>query len=171
MAEVIKYGLIRDLQLFEQIERKSFDLEWILERCVRIKTTVVSRDEKDSGERMLLNFGHTVGHAIEKATNYSSFSHGEAVAIGMVTAAAIGEQLKLTPAGTGDRIRTLLANYQLPTVAPLPADALLSAIRSDKKRLAGRIYFVLLRDIGEAFLQPMDPEQLEKVLRQVWVNG
>lgn len=171
MAEVIKYGLIRDPQLFEQIERKTFDLEWILERCVRIKTMVVSRDEKDSGERMLLNFGHTVGHAIEKATHYSSFSHGEAVAVGMVTAAAIGENLRLTPAGTADRIRNLLANYQLPTIAPLPANALLAAIRSDKKRLAGRIYFVLLREIGEAFLQPMDPEQLEKVLQEVWVNG
>lgn len=171
MAEVIKYGLIRDLQLFEQIERKSFDLEWILERCVRIKTTVVSRDEKDSGERMLLNFGHTVGHAVEKASGYTGFSHGEAVAIGMVTAAAIGERLSATPAGTAERIRALLANYHLPITAPLPAEALLSAIHSDKKRLAGRIYFVLLRAVGEAFLMPMDPDQLDKLVQEVWVHG
>lgn len=171
MAEVIKYGLIGDLQLFEQIERKSFDLEWILERCVRIKTTVVSRDEKDSGERMLLNFGHTVGHAIEKASGYAGFSHGEAVAVGMVTAAAIGERLGSTPAGTADRIRALLVNYHLPVSAPLPAEALLSAIHSDKKRLAGRIYFVLLRAVGEAFLQSMDPDQLDSVLKEVWVHG
>src|SRR5690606_11958565 len=63
MAEVIKYGMIRDSRLFEQIESSTYDLEWVLERCVRIKTTVVSRDERDTGERMLLNFGHTVGHA------------------------------------------------------------------------------------------------------------
>lgn len=168
MAEVIKYGLIRDPRLFEQIEKKSFDLEWILERCVRIKTTVVSRDEKDSGERMLLNFGHTVGHAVEKTAGYSVYTHGEAVAIGMVAASAIGEKLGHTPSGTTDRIRTLLTNYQLPITAPMPADALLEAIRSDKKRLAGRIYFVLLREIGDAFLLPMDPDQLEALLREVW---
>jgi 3-dehydroquinate synthase len=171
MAEVIKYGLISDLALFEQIEKKTFDLEWILERCIRIKTTVVSRDEKDSGERMLLNFGHTIGHAVEKASGYSGFTHGEAVAVGMVAAADIGERLALTEIGTSGRIRALLTDYHLPTAAPLPADDLLSAIRSDKKRLAGRIYFVLLKKIGEAFLMPMDPNQLETVLHEVWVRG
>ncbi len=171
MAEVIKYGLIRDTALLEQIEKKTYDLEWILERCVRIKVNVVSRDEKDSGERMLLNFGHTVGHAIEKATNYQQYTHGEAVAIGMVAAAAIGERLGLTEPGTGDRIRALLADYRLPVHADLPAGVLCEAIRSDKKRLAGRIYFVLLRRIGDAFLQPMDPDQLEKILDEVWANG
>ena len=100
MAEVIKYGLIRDARLFEQIESRTYDLEWILERCVRIKTTVVSRDERDTGERMLLNFGHTIGHAIEKVTHYQRFTHGEAVAIGMVAATQIGERLGLTEAGT-----------------------------------------------------------------------
>lgn len=171
MAEVIKYGLIRDIQLFEQIEHKLIDLEWILERCVRIKTSVVSRDEKDSGERMLLNFGHTVGHAIEKASGYAGFSHGEAVAVGMVVAARIGEKLGHTPAGTADRIRSLLSEYHLPVSASLTAEQLLDAIRSDKKRLAGRIYFVLLREIGEAFLLPMDPAQLETVLREVMADG
>ena len=171
MAEVIKYGLIRDPALFEQIEKKTFDLEWILERCVRIKTTVVSRDEKDSGERMLLNFGHTIGHAIEKAADFKGYTHGEAVAVGMVAAAAIGEKMGHTAPGTSDRIRNLLQDYHLPVSAPLPVEALLGAIRSDKKRLAGRIYFVLLRAVGEAFLQPMDPDQLDTILREVWVNG
>ncbi len=171
MAEVIKYGLISDLPLFEQIEKKSFDLEWILERCVRIKTTVVSRDEKDSGERMLLNFGHTIGHAVEKAAGFAGYSHGEAVAIGMVAATAIGEKLGHTPAGTTDRLRSLLKDYQLPVSAKLPVEDLLSAIQSDKKRLAGRIYFVLLKAVGSAFLQSMDPADLERILREVWVNG
>jgi 3-dehydroquinate synthase len=171
MSEVIKYGLIRDLSLLEQIERKSYDLEWILERCIRIKAGIVSLDEKDTGERMLLNFGHTIGHAIEMATGYSAYSHGEAVAAGMVAAAEIGESLSLTSPGTAQRIRSVLQDYQLPVTAKVQASELVEAIRSDKKRLAGRLYFVLLRQAGEAFLCPMDVDELERVLREVWVSG
>lgn len=171
MAEVIKYGLIRDLALFEQIEQHVYDLEWVLERCVRIKTTVVAADERDTGERMLLNFGHTVGHAIEKTTQYKTFSHGEAVAVGMVAAARLGESLGQTPAGIADRIEKLLAAYHLPIKAEVPIDDLLLAIRSDKKRLAGKLYFVLLREVGQAFLYPMQPEILEENLKEVWQHG
>jgi 3-dehydroquinate synthase len=171
MAEVIKYGLIRDISLLEQIEKKAYDLEWVLERCVRIKTGVVSRDEKDSGERMVLNFGHTIGHAVEKATGFSSCTHGEAVAIGMAAAADIGEHLGLTLPGTAGRIRAVLAEYHLPVSSGLPADDLIEAIRSDKKRLAGRIWFVMLKTAGDAFLYPMEPDQLEQALREVWTHG
>jgi 3-dehydroquinate synthase len=171
MAEVIKYGLIRDLPLLERIERRIYDLEWVLERCVRIKTGVVSRDEKDSGERMLLNFGHTVGHAVEKATGFTAYSHGEAVAIGMVAAAAIGERLGVTAPGTAARIRALLAEYQLPDRAPVRADDLIEAIRSDKKHLAGRIFFVLLKEAGDAFLMPLEPARLGQLLREIWTDG
>jgi 3-dehydroquinate synthase len=167
MAEVIKYGLIRDVQLFEQIESRTYDLEWILERCVRIKTTVVARDERDSGERMLLNFGHTVGHAIEKVTGYTQLTHGEAVAIGMVVASALGERMGITAAGTTDRLRKVLLSYQLPVDVNWPVDDLLAAIQSDKKRLAGKIYFVLLRQIGEAVLNPMDTADLARLLKEV----
>ncbi len=167
MAEVIKYGLIRDAQLFEQIESRTYDLEWILERCVRIKTTVVARDERDSGERMLLNFGHTVGHAIEKVTGYTQLTHGEAVAIGMVVACELGERLGITPAGTAARVRQVLRSYQLPVEVTWPADDLLAAIQSDKKRLASKIYFVLLRHIGDAMLNPMDPAELARLLHEV----
>ena len=171
MAEVIKYGLIRDLPLLEQIEQKTYDLEWILERCVRIKIAVVSRDEKDSGERMLLNFGHTIGHAVEKSSGFSTYSHGEAVAIGMVAAAEIGEYLDLTEKGTAERIRKVLLDYQLPITADIPASRLAEAVRTDKKRLAGRIYAILLRRPGEAFMQPMEPSRLEEVLTEVWGRG
>ena len=171
MAEVIKYGMIRDLQLFEQIEGQAYDLEWILERCVRIKTTVVAADERDSGERMLLNFGHTVGHAIEKITGYTQLSHGEAVAIGMVVACEVGEMIGRTPAGTADRLRKVLDHYQLPTMCPWPASQLMSAIHSDKKRLAGKLYFILLKQIGEAVLNPMDPADLEAILEKVVSHG
>ena len=171
MAEVVKYGLIRDERLFDQVESQTYDLEWILERCVRIKTTVVAADERDSGERMLLNFGHTVGHAIEKVTGYTQLTHGEAVAIGMVVATEIGEKLGKTPAGTADRLRRVLEHYQLPTACTWSADELMSAIHSDKKRLAGKLYYILLNKVGEAVLNPMDPADLKKVLDEVLSHG
>lgn len=167
MAEVIKYGLIRDERLFDQIESQTYDLEWILERCVRIKTTVVAADERDSGERMLLNFGHTVGHAIEKVTGFTTMTHGEAVAIGMMVAVGIGEKLGKTPAGTSDRLRLVLQHQQLPTECPCAVDELMAAIQSDKKRLAGKLYFIILNKVGEAVLNPMDPADLKKLLGEV----
>lgn len=170
MAEVIKYGLIADAELLQKLERKSFDYEWLVSRCIRIKINIVSRDERDSGERMLLNFGHTIGHAIEKATQYTRYSHGEAVAVGMITAAAVGEQLGMTEKGTKQKIRRLLCDYQLPLFADVPIDPLIQAIYSDKKRLGDQIYFVLLRRPGEAFIQPLDPEKLEQILREVWTH-
>lgn len=168
MAEVVKYGLIRDLSLFEQIEQKTFDLEWILERCARIKAEFVARDEKDTGERMLLNFGHTVGHALEKVTGYSEFTHGEAVAVGMIAAIAVGEKQKITPSGIRQRVSRVLGQYHLPLAAKAATEEIIAAIQSDKKRLAGRIHFVLLRDIGQAQIVPMRPEDLDQVLREVW---
>jgi 3-dehydroquinate synthetase len=143
----------------------------VLERCVRIKTTVVAADERDTGERMLLNFGHTVGHAIEKITGYTQLSHGEAVAIGMVVACKIGEKIGRTPTGTVDRLRMVLEHYRLPTDCPWPASQLMGAIHSDKKRLAGKLYFILLKQIGEAVLNPMDPSELEKILDEVISHG
>ena len=171
MAEVIKYGLIRDEKLFEQIESQAYDLEWLLERCVRIKTTVVAADERDSGERMLLNFGHTVGHAIEKITGYTTLSHGEAVAIGMMVATEIGEKLGKTPAGTSERLRRVLERQHLPVACTWAAADLMPAIHADKKRLASKIYFVLLNRVGDAFLNPMTPADLEQVLGEVVGRG
>jgi|LSQX01.1.fsa_nt_gb 3-dehydroquinate synthase len=171
MAEVIKYGLIGDEPLLDQVEQQACDLEWVVSRCVRSKIAVVARDEKDNGERMLLNFGHTVGHAIEKATGFNAFSHGEAVAVGMVIAARVGEQLGETEPGTCDRIRRVLEAYQLPVRADIPLTAILLAIKSDKKRLGSRIHYVLLRRPGEAFLKPMAPEELADVLGEVWPRG
>lgn len=168
MAEVIKYGLIRDHSLFEQIESRAYDLEWVLERCVRTKITVVSHDERDTGERMLLNFGHTVGHAIEKATNYERYTHGEAVAIGMVAAARAGELLGETPEGTTDRIIKVLENHKLPIKTDLSLETILPIISSDKKNMGSRLYFVLLKEIGEAFLKPMKRTELAELLQEVW---
>ncbi len=128
---------------------------------------MVAADESDSGERMLLNFGHTVGHAIEKVTGFTTMTHGEAVAIGMMVAVGIGEKLGKTPAGTSDRLRLVLQHQQLPTECPCAVDELMAAIQSDKKRLAGKLYFIILNKVGEAVLNPMDPADLKKLLGEV----
>jgi len=167
MAEVIKYGCIRDRDLFEQIESNRMDLEWVLERCIHIKTTVVAKDERDTGERMLLNFGHTVGHAIEKVTAYRDFSHGQAVAIGMAAACRMGERLGVTKAGTAEKVKACLEKFGLPTECTLPAEEILTAIRSDKKTFSDTVYFVLLKEIGEGVLYPMNAATLNQVLREV----
>ncbi len=168
-AEVIKSGLIRDAELFLKIEQQMDDLEWIIDRCVRIKAGIVERDEQDHGERMLLNFGHTIGHAVEQVTGFQTWSHGEAVAIGMITALKIGEHLGLTPNGTANRVRVLLEKTHLPAQMPeLPSGAVLAAVSQDKKKRAGKIHFILLRSIGEAFVHPMTEEELSEALTAVW---
>jgi len=169
MAEVIKSGLIRDAELFRQIEQKTYDLEWVIDRCVRIKAGIVERDEMDHGERMLLNFGHTIGHAVEHVTGYQDLTHGEAVAIGTMTALAIGEQLGLTPAGIRDRVGQVLSGVGLPIEAPvIRADDILEAVRSDKKKRSNRLHFILLHDIGNGFVHSMSLDELDSAFRAVW---
>lgn len=166
MAEVIKYGCIRDVMLFESIEKGTVDLEWILERCIRIKTKVVQNDEFDTGERMLLNFGHTFGHAVEKVTGYMRYTHGEAVAVGMVVAAVMGENAGITPAGTADRIRAVLERWKLPVTVELDTEELYAAMLSDKKKLSGKIYYVFLKKIGEAATYPLTADDLKAKLEK-----
>ncbi|MDD2392845.1 MAG: 3-dehydroquinate synthase [Eubacteriales bacterium] len=167
MAEVIKSGCIKDLELFEKIESGEAGLEWIIERCIRIKSAVVEEDEKDTGVRMLLNFGHTVGHAIEKVSGYVGFTHGQAVSAGMVAAAGLGEKLGVTKSGTSERMTSLLGNFKLPISSGLPAGDLIRAVRSDKKTMSETVYFVLLKEIGEAVLYPVSVKELEMLLAEV----
>ncbi len=164
MAEVIKYGCIRDAMLFEAIEKGQADMEWMLERCVKIKTTVVQNDEFDTGERMLLNFGHTWGHAIEKVSGYSRYTHGEAVAIGMIKACEIGEKLGQTPKGVKERILNVLEKWHLPTSTDLPVEDLYQTMLSDKKKLNGKVYFVVIKEIGDSKTQPLSEQELKDLL-------
>jgi 3-dehydroquinate synthase len=164
MAEIIKYGFIADRTLLERIETKNCDQSWMIERCLRIKIHFIEKDEKDSGERMLLNFGHTVGHSIEKLTGFTRYSHGQAVAIGMVLAARMGEIMNRTKPGTTHRLVRILTEYGLPISTNLPVPELIDALRSDKKKLGRHIHFVLLHQPGEAFLHPMTPEEIQPVL-------
>ncbi len=160
MGEVVKYGCIRDARLFSTLEaRGSFaslkdELPEIIRRCVDIKRIVVEKDQFDTGERMLLNFGHTLAHAIEQYHHYERESHGEAVAIGMYQITRLAEERGLTPAGTAARIGNVLNLYGLPCECGLPLARLLQGVSLDKKNLGGRLNIVLLNDIGEGYVHP-----------------
>ena len=167
MAEVIKYGCIRDESLFASIESNMLDLEWIIERCIQIKVAVVANDERDKGERMLLNFGHTTGHAIEKVNGYKDITHGQAVGIGMVIAAKLGEKVGITNSGTCDRIINCLNKFGLPVKSENDFEEIIRAIDSDKKNFSEKIYFILLKDIGEGILHPFKRDELYNILREV----
>jgi 3-dehydroquinate synthase len=133
----------------------------VLERAVAVKTVVVAEDEREAGVRVLLNFGHTLGHAIEALRGYRGVLHGEAVAMGMVFAARRSEALGVAPEGTAERLAALLRRAGLPSELPaFPRRAYLAALRVDKKRQDARIRFVVLKGIGEADTLPLLPEEV-----------
>lgn len=160
MGEVIKYGCIKDATLFKTLQsRSSFTnlkdiLEEILFTCVDIKRQVVENDQFDLGERMLLNFGHTLAHTIEQFYHYERESHGEAVAIGMYQISLLSEQKGLTSVGTAQQIKEVLISYGLPYECDIPMEQLLGAIQLDKKNLNDHLNVVLLHKIGESYIYP-----------------
>lgn len=160
MGEVIKYGCIKDAELFHTLESHSSfeslkkELPAIICRCVDIKRVVVEQDPFDKGERMLLNFGHTLAHTIEQYHNYGRESHGEAVAIGMYQITKLAEAQKLTPHGTSNRIRQVLQSYGLPFECNIPLQELIEAVSLDKKNLNSSLNLVLLHEIGSSYLYP-----------------
>ena len=162
LAEVIKYGCIKDAQLFETIEKAgSFDglasqITELIIRSIAIKKEVVERDPFEKGERTLLNFGHTIGHAVEQFYNYKRETHGEAVAIGMYQITRIAEHQGLTASGTAQRIQKVLKAYELPVAANILSDSLLEAIARDKKNMDTHLNLVLLKEIGESYIYPCD---------------
>lgn len=162
MGEVIKYGCIKDADLFEVLKNHSSfedlkpDLASIIYRCVDIKRIVVEEDQFDMGERMLLNFGHTLAHTVEQYYHYERESHGEAVAIGMYQISKIAEEKGLTAAGCAEAIREVLVTYGLPSACGLPIENLTGAIKLDKKNLNNHLNVVLLRNIGDSYVHPTD---------------
>lgn len=170
MAEVIKYGCISDKALFEKLEaikseEELFEkLDDIIYTCCDIKRDVVERDEKDTRERMILNFGHTLGHAIEKYYNFDTYTHGEGVAIGMYLISKKSEELGLTKKGVSKRIFDILENFGLPTEVDTKKEEMLSSIGVDKKNIGGSINFILLKEIGEVFIHKIDKEEAVKFL-------
>ena len=154
MGEVIKYGCIRSKSLFTKLcENNVRDiLEDVIYECVSIKRDVVENDELDTGERAILNFGHTFGHAIEKLSGYSGYTHGEAVAAGAAILTRISEKKGLTEKGTSYELEGLLKRYGLPVDTEFSLSDILSATRGDKKSTGKSINFVLLKNIGECYI-------------------
>jgi 3-dehydroquinate synthase len=177
LAELIKYGVIADVRLFSFLEEK-FDkllardsrvLEHVIGRAVEIKTKVVGKDERESGLREILNFGHTFGHALESATAYKKYQHGEAVAWGMMAAALYGHEIGVTPAADASRIISLVRRMgKLPAWPSVPPKRLVECMATDKKVRGGKLRFVLTPGIGKAATyEGCDPEKLELILRVI----
>ena len=168
-AEVVKKAAIWDAALFERLERDAerlmaLDEEAlvpVLARAVEIKAELVSRDEREQGVRRLLNFGHTLAHAIEALVGYRGLLHGEAVAIGMRYAAERSEALGAAPAGTAARLGALCSRFGLPEEPPrFGRSAYLEALRVDKKKRDSRIHFVVLEGVGSATTVPLLPSEV-----------
>lgn len=158
MAEVIKYGCIKDKDFFGNLINYSnkkevvHNIEYIIHNCCKIKKEIVEKDEKDMGERMLLNFGHTIGHAIEQYFNYTKYTHGEAVAIGMYEITKLSEELGITKVGTKDIIKDILIKYELPYELTIDINELIETMKLDKKNLENNINLIFLKEIGESFI-------------------
>ena len=170
LAEVIKYGIIEDPVLFrllEQEHRRLFDLDQeflmrVIATCCAIKARVVEKDERENDYRAVLNFGHTIGHALEAATGYSRFLHGEAVGIGMVKASVISAQQGFCDRNSLERIHNLIGKIGLPLEIPseVSVDALIQGMEVDKKSTGGKINFVLCAGIGKTRFYSLTPAQI-----------
>ena len=170
MAEVIKYGIILDKSFFEYLEEKigklrEFDskvLETVVARCCKLKARVVEKDEREKGLRSILNFGHTLGHALEALTDYKKYKHGEAVAIGMVGACRIAEKMGMLKKEARDRIEHFIEKAGLPgrIGVELSVDDIIQALSLDKKVRAGKVRFVLPERIGRVVVRNDVPEDI-----------
>ncbi len=170
MAEVIKYGVLFDESLFNDcaLRRYGDDLTDIIGKCVAFKRDVVEKDEHDTSLRMCLNLGHTVGHAIEKCGGYSTYSHGQAVAMGMVSASLLGEKAGITKAGTADAVRKVLTAWNLPVDMPYPVCDLIPYMLRDKKTVGSDINFIFPTKIGEFSITKMPSGELATLLGNVY---
>ncbi|MGG7142832.1 3-dehydroquinate synthase [Clostridium nigeriense] len=156
MAEVIKYGCIKDKEFFYKLlnyknkEEVMNNIEYIIHNCCKIKKEVVEMDEKDTGERMKLNFGHTIGHALEQHYNYSKYTHGEAVAIGMYEITKISESYGETEKGTADIIKNILIKYNLPYKLDVDINEIKEAMKLDKKNINKKLNLIFIDKIGKS---------------------
>lgn len=166
IAEVAKYGAIRSPELADALCGEGPAMTALVEECCRIKAGIVEQDERDTGKRMLLNFGHTFGHAIEALGGFERFNHGEAVAMGMMTAAAVGEALGITEAGNGKRLGEVLAKNGLDVATPYPTEELIHHMRLDKKGSGKAVKLILLRKIGQAVVNEIEFAALEAVMKE-----
>lgn len=174
MAEAIKYGAIFSEEFFSYLESNEFSLdkvksglsmEKVIRDCCDFKRIVVEEDEKEVGRRALLNFGHTIGHAIEKVQNFKGYSHGEAVAIGMMVMAKVGEVEGITKKGTSSRLMSLIDVTGLPKAFPMDIlDEVIKAVSLDKKAQGDKIKLILLKEIGNAIIKEEKKEDLLNIV-------
>ena len=176
MGEIVKHAIISDAGMFEFLEQNYFGavsldlrvIEKLVHQSVLIKSAVVNRDEKEAGERRILNFGHTFGHGIEKTTD---LSHGEAVSVGMVLAGALSAQMGLLKPTVLRRVCTLLEKLHLPTQIPTNPESIIDALHKDKKRQGKHIHFIALEDIGRVSVRSVAIERLEEAVRHWSLHG
>jgi 3-dehydroquinate synthase len=169
-AEVIKHAAIRDAALFRELEKNKLStyqrdkgaLAKLIRRNVMIKSRVVEKDEFEKGDRRLLNFGHTLGHAVEKLY---ALTHGQAISIGMVAASMLSEQF--TPFTDTDRVIAALKRYGLPTLAEFDSKEVMNVLRKDKKKEKDTMNYILLNKIGEGVVKPIPVVELEKLLQSI----
>jgi len=176
MGEVIKYGAIKDSELFNTLmkydgkEELLKNIDKVIYTCCTIKADIVELDEKDTGERMLLNFGHTIGHAIEQFFNFAKYSHGEAVAMGMYSITKLGEELGKTKAGTSIAIKDILVKYNLPWMLPeIKSEDIIRAISHDKKNIGDSMNFILINSIGDSFIEKINEDKIKGYLEKILV--
>ena len=155
-------------ELLEKLDDQSVFEHWeeIIERCCQSKADIVEHDVFDMGERMMLNFGHTIGHAIEGCYGFGHYTHGEGVAAGMSMLTGVTEAMGLTKAGTTARLRKVLEQYGLPTDVDASAEELIPYISNDKKMRGNHITLVIIEEIGKARLLPLAAEDLPKYIRK-----
>lgn len=173
LAEVFKYGCIADANLLQTLREHADHLEDVLGNvvadCCRIKAHYVENDPYDKGIRMELNFGHTLGHAVEKICGYGAYLHGEAVAIGMPAAAYWGELLGITPKGLAEEIRQREQELGMPTRLPdISLDEAMRVMAGDKKSAGDDIHIVLLKERGKAVAHRIHKAELKNVLEEAW---
>jgi 3-dehydroquinate synthase len=170
-AEIIKHACIKDAAMFDELAANNIDFYFenknaiaiLIEKNVALKTAVVVNDEHETGERYLLNFGHTFGHALE---NLYNLPHGHAVSIGMIMAAKISEEINNFESAFKEKLIQLLQQYNLPVTLPIDKNAVLTLLKKDKKRAGNAINFVLLNSIGDAKVQKIPFTQIESLLDQ-----
>lgn len=165
-AEVIKYGVLYDPELFSQLEISglNFDREAVIARCVALKRDVVMEDEKDTGSRMKLNLGHTFGHAVEAHSRFT-LSHGKSVAIGLAVIARASASMGICSEADAARIVSVLKAFGLPVQTQYTAEALLPYLLSDKKRSGGTVNLILPEAIGRCIISPTPVSQLQSILQ------
>jgi 3-dehydroquinate synthase len=170
-AEIIKHACIKDAAMFEELAANNIDFYFndknsiarLIEKNVAIKIAVVVNDEHETGERFLLNFGHTFGHAVE---NLYSLPHGHAVSIGMIMAAKISEEINNFDSASKEKLVQILQQYNLPVSLQIDNEQVLSSLKKDKKRAGDAINFVLLNSIGDGVVQKIPFTQIESLLDQ-----